>query len=89
MQEIAELKAQNAKLQAELAQAKAEDVRIARGIEFRRGARTGNKWLPFCPKCHLPAIGGGNVNMECSDSTCGWGAEIKSREIDGVVAGLG
>src|SRR6516162_3429615 len=29
-----------------------EEVRIVRGVEFRRGSRTGNEWQPFCPKCH-------------------------------------
>lgn len=24
-------------------------------LEFRRGKRTQNKWIPFCPKCHAPA----------------------------------
>jgi len=33
----------------------AEEIRIYRSIEFRRGKRTDGKWLPFCPKCHMPA----------------------------------
>ena len=33
----------------------AEEVRIYHNIEFRRGKRTDGKWLPFCPKCHMPA----------------------------------
>lgn len=33
-----------------------EDIRIhPSGIEFRRGKRTGGHWIPFCPKCHMPA----------------------------------
>ena len=32
-----------------------EEVCIHHTIEFRRGKRTRGKWLPFCPKCHMPA----------------------------------
>src|SRR6188508_871139 len=78
MQEIAEVKAQNAKLQAELAQAKAEDIRISGGVEFRRGARTGNQWLPFCAKCHSPAVRHQDNFLCCSDGNCGWMGGITS-----------
>src|SRR5436309_3546560 len=33
-----------------------EEVRIVRGVEFRKSSRTGNDWQPFCPKCHLPIV---------------------------------
>ena len=52
-----------------------EEVRIHKMVEFRRGKRTGGKWLAFCSKCHLPA--GGNRSMSgepqvyCS-ADCGW-----------------
>jgi hypothetical protein len=32
-----------------------EEVVIHSFLEFRRGKRTQNKWMPFCPKCHAPA----------------------------------
>jgi len=89
MQEIAQVKAENAKLKEDLAKANSEDVRIARGIEFRRGARTGNQWLPFCPKCKNPAIGYGEHRMGCSDRECAWEADIRLHECAGVIAGLG
>ena len=53
----------------------AEEIRIHSMVEFRRGKRTGDIWLAFCPKCHLPAGGdvsnGGEPFVYCSAS-CGW-----------------
>jgi RNase P subunit RPR2 len=57
-----------------------EDIRIHRGIEFRRGKRTGDMWMGFCPKCHMPAQDGWKPIMYshnkekvvfCS-ANCGW-----------------
>ena len=51
-----------------------EDIRIHGLVEFRRGKRTGSKWLAFCPKCHLPAadiISSGEPLIYCSGN-CGW-----------------
>jgi len=55
-----------------------EEVRIHRLIEFRRGKRTGGKWMAFCPKCHLP-VGdgegmGGSPLAYCTakHNDCGW-----------------
>src|SRR5690606_21210344 len=50
-----------------------EDVRIHRGIEFRVGGRTGNKWAAFCPNCHLPVrtYSDGDSTVICS-AKCGW-----------------
>lgn len=51
----------------------AEEVRIHRFIEFRRGKRTGGKWAAFCPKCHSPVANqAGNLNVFCSDRACKW-----------------
>jgi hypothetical protein len=53
----------------------AEEIRIHRTVEFRRGKRTAGRWAAFCPKCHLPA--GGNIGMGGSPQVfctgnCGW-----------------
>jgi hypothetical protein len=55
-----------------------EEVRIHRLIEFRRGKRTGGKWMAFCPKCHLP-VGDGEGMSGCpmayctaKHDDCGW-----------------
>ena len=29
-----------------------ENVFIHKGVEFRKGRKTGNKWQAFCPVCH-------------------------------------
>ena len=77
MQENAKLVQANAELERQLAAAQAEDIQIHRGIEFRRGKRTANKWQAFCPKCHMPAqftFLRGTVQgrtMACS-ARCGW-----------------
>jgi hypothetical protein len=33
-----------------------EETVIHSVLEFRRGKRTRNKWLPFCPVCHAPVL---------------------------------
>jgi len=55
----------------------AEEVRIHRLIQFRRGKRTGGKWMAFCPRCGLPATEGRIMNSLavycCSKyEECGW-----------------
>jgi hypothetical protein len=52
----------------------AEEVRIHRSIEFRRGQRTSGKWMAFCPKCHLPAAHPQNQTAiaACPDGACKW-----------------
>ena len=56
----------------------AEEVRIIKLIEFRRGKRTGGKWLAFCPKCHLPVgevqSDSGVMHAFCTAKfdDCGW-----------------
>ena len=51
-----------------------EEVRIESGIEFRRGKRTGGKWMGFCPVCHLPADT--TAGVRCPDPKCGWQPSI-------------
>ena len=87
MQENAKLVAKNAELERQLAEAQAEHVLIHKGIEFRRGKRTRDKWQPFCPKCHMPAQivfvhgkASGRV-MACS-ARCGWQVFTKEEVAD-------
>ena len=57
-----------------------EEELIHRLIEFKRGKRTGGKWLPFCPKCHMPAaeyIDKGEHLAMCS-LRCGWLSRLPS-----------
>jgi hypothetical protein len=60
-----------------LEQEHAEEIRIHRTIEFRRGKRTGGKWMAFCPKCHLPVAetnSNGEPMLYCIQKydDCGW-----------------
>jgi hypothetical protein len=67
---------ENADLKRQLAESQAEDIRIHKGIEFRKGKRTGDRWMGFCPKCHMPAEDAwlthnrGKI-VQCS-ARCGW-----------------
>ena len=64
-----------------------EEVRISQAIEFRRGKRTGNQWVAFCPKCHLPA----SLQFEnptCSNTDCNWNGDIQSHAISQIIARL-
>lgn len=90
MQEIAEVKAENTKLKDELSKANAEEVRIHKATEFRKGARTGGKWLAFCPVCHLPATPmNGHENIVCSDGGCSWKSFISWMDLEGEIEALG
>ena len=70
---------ENTKLKKQLTDSQAEEIRIFRGIEFRRGKRTRDKWMPFCPKCHMPSqyssvvspTGFPSPAIVCS-AHCGW-----------------
>jgi len=65
---------ENAELKRKLAESQSEEIRIHKMIEFRRGSRTGSKWIAFCPKCHMPAgeqETGSGVLVYCT-GRCGW-----------------
>jgi predicted O-linked N-acetylglucosamine transferase (SPINDLY family) len=73
---------ENADLKKQLAESQAEEVRVHRTVEFRRGKRTGGKWMAFCPKCGLPAAEGTEYNapiVYCTSKydDCGWRAYPK------------
>jgi hypothetical protein len=85
---------ENAELKKQLAEMQAEEFLIHRGIEFRRGKRTRDKWLGFCPKCHMPAqdidvprIDGPTHAVACSAS-CGWRVFAVSK-LDEIVSEVG
>jgi len=63
----------------------AEEIRFFHDVEFRKGSRTGGRWLPFCPKCHLPITlsrNGGEYPF-CTDSKCGWESTMMSQDFKG------
>lgn len=72
-----------------LRQVHAEEVRVARATEFRRGLRTGGKWAAFCPRCHMPAsVHDPRDLIACSDHDCRWVSEIQGYELRSVLASL-
>ncbi len=88
MTENSELKQENAKLKRQLEEAQSEDIRIHRGIEFRRGNRTLGRWIGFCPKCHLPAQDAwrrDDQQMIVCTAGCGWQVFI-SCELKDIVS---
>jgi hypothetical protein len=65
----------------------AEEVLIARGIEFRRGKRTRSRWEPFCPACHIPAdLSCGTAR--CGRDACGWQTMISGPSVQHIISGL-
>jgi 4-amino-4-deoxy-L-arabinose transferase-like glycosyltransferase len=61
---------------------KPELIRVVAGVEFRRGDRTGRKWLPFCPNCHVAIypVQHERMGFACY-SGCGWHSPISADEI--------
>lgn len=79
--------------QAQLQQLKektAEDVRLLQDVEFRRGTRTGGRWMPFCPRCHLPIVFSrtGGEHPYCTDPNCGWNSHLPSQDFSGYEKSL-
>lgn len=62
-----------------------ETVLIARGIEFRRGHRTGNSWQAFCPVCHMPivtiGVGDRYATLGCSSGNCNWFTDFNPHDL--------
>jgi len=65
----------------------AEEIRIHRMIEFRRGKRTGGQWIAFCPQCHIPADTV-NAFINCPNSKCRWETLVPSAELKQIIAEL-
>lgn len=58
----------------------AEEIRIYRSVELRRGKRTGAEWAAFCPKCHMPVGVTDKCEVFCSGD-CGWLCDIGAAEV--------
>jgi hypothetical protein len=87
--EIAKLQSQIRDLQAAHDKEKIEsdEVKFHSAIEFRRGKSTGGQWMPFCPKCKMPARVSNNFGVICS-ADCGWVSDLAPNELQRVVAQL-
>jgi len=66
----------------------AEEVRIHGSIEFRRGKRTGGRWLPFCPRCHLPADDTMTVRCTQYPKGCNWLTLLGAEQVAAIAAEL-
>ena len=67
----------------------AEDVRIVKATEFRRGIRTGGAWAAFCPRCHMPAsVHDSRDLLGCSDHDCHWVSQIHGFELQPMLSSL-
>ena len=65
----------------------AEAIRIHSAIEFRRGKRTGGKWMAFCPYCHGPV----NFTVgiaKCANTKCQWELLTDEKEVNEMIAQL-
>jgi hypothetical protein len=80
---------ENAELKRQLAESQAEEIRLHSGIEFRRGKRTGGEWMPFCPKCHMPAFANPNANrfIACT-AHCGWLSYVEPQALPIILSRL-
>jgi RNase P subunit RPR2 len=60
-----------------------EEIRLVCDVEFRKGVRTSGKWMPFCPKCHLPLAFPQNPVQPtcCGDCDCGWVSNTSSHSL--------
>jgi hypothetical protein len=63
-----------------------EDIRVHKGIEFRRGKRTGGNWVAFCPVCHTPADT--TALVMCANQKCKWHLIIAGNDIPKIIAEL-
>ena len=64
-----------------------EEVRVHTGMEFRRGKRTGNEWVVFCPVCHAPADLSSGIVM-CANPKCKWHVLIAANSLPNIVSKL-
>jgi len=64
----------------------AEEIRVHKGIEFRRGKRTGGNWVAFCPVCHTPADT--TTLIMCANTKCQWRLILGGKEIPKIISEL-
>lgn len=61
---------------------KPEIEKLYFGFEFRKGPRTRDEWLPFCPKCHVVLYPEWDsfFPVKCL-AGCGWESTVKPKEL--------
>jgi hypothetical protein len=68
-----------------------EEIRIGRGIESRKGNRTGGRWIPFCPVCHIaiPGEGSPQGGVYCNAQKMLWDSNLTWFAVPEIVASFG
>jgi hypothetical protein len=66
-----------------------EDVFFHKGTEFRRGRKTANKWMAFCPVCHLTTTfteGYERMGLICANAPkCSWTSSYSAFDLQAVL----
>jgi hypothetical protein len=88
MQENAKLVQDKAELERKLTEAQSEDIRFHGGLEFRRSKKTGDKWMPYCPTCHIPALADPLLVTQVTCSKCQWDSYIPVHSVQTFISKL-
>jgi len=88
MERDVRLMEENAELKRRLGDQQGEEIRFHSALEFRRSKRTGDQWMPFCPKCHAPALYDGQRNNYVVCTSCGWNSLVSVKLVPGIIAEL-
>ena len=78
----------NAELKKQLEEAQSEDIRFHSALEFRRSKRTGGQWMPFCPKCHIPALVDHSINDYVICTGCQWNSLVSVTVVPRIISQL-
>ena len=79
---------ENAELKKKLAESEAEEIRFHSALEFRRSKRTGGQWMPFCPKCHIPALVDHSQNDYVVCTGCEWCSLVSVTKVPQIISQL-
>jgi hypothetical protein len=63
-----------------------EEEQISDGIPFRRGKRTGGRWMAFCPVCKSAADL--TITARCPDPKCKWTTYKDRAKIEAMILEL-
>jgi Pyruvate/2-oxoacid:ferredoxin oxidoreductase delta subunit len=79
---------ENADLRKQLEAAQSEEIRFHSALEFRRSKRTGDQWMPFCPKCHIPALVDHSQNDYVVCTGCEWCSLVLVTKVPHIISQL-
>lgn len=76
---------ENSQLKAQLQEKEKEVIRFHKTAKFVKSKQTGNKWVPFCPNCGMPANGAYGIDFIGCSANCGWESDIRINEMDQAI----